>query len=313
MQPQMLAYDVSRDDGMNVGQNAGDGTVTPGGSVKYVWYAGDLKLDPVTRILTATPVEFGTTNLLPADTIEQGIKGLGAVLVVEPQGATWTTDAATRTAATVTSPSGTFREFVVVSQSGIQLRDRNGTPICPITGAAGENATPGTTCRGVDDPEETGNMGVNYRSEPMWFRLGFDPGAPFTQTRNVDMTNAVLNSLVGGDPATPVFTANAGTPVRFRIAEPTPGRGRNGVFNLHGHVWQREPYLAGAVPSQSIGNNPLSEYRGMQEGLGTGNHFDIVLQNGAGGAFKISGDYLFRDQTSTMLDGGRWGLFRVEK
>ena len=315
MQPQMLAYDVSRDDGMNVGQNGGDGTVFPGGSAVYTWYAGDLRRDPATNKLIATPVEFGTTNLLPSDPIEQGIKGLGAVLVIEPQGATWTTDATTRTAATVTSKSGTFREFVVATQSGIQLRDRNGTPICPILGAAGEEgaAATTTTCQGVDDAEDTGNMGVNYRSEPMWFRLGFDPGAPFEQTREVDMTNAVSNSQVGGDPATPVFTAKAGTPVRFRLAEPTPGRGRNGVFNLHGHVWQREPYVAGAVPSQIIGNNPTSEFRGVQEGLGTGNHFDIVVQNGAGGAFKIPGDYLFRDQTSFMLDGGRWGLLRVEK
>jgi hypothetical protein len=307
MQPQLLAYNVARDDGMNIGRNKGDGTVAPGKSVTYDWYAGDVRRDSATNRLIATPVEFGTTNLLPADTIEQGVKGLGAVLVVEPQGATWKTDATTRTAATVTSPSGTFREFVVVSQSGIQLRDRNSSPICPIAGA------PGTPCRGVDDPEDTGNMGINYRSEPMWFRLGFDPGAPLEQTRNVDMTNAVSNSQVGGDPATPVFTAKRGTPVRFRIAEPTPGHGRNGVFNLHGHIWQREPYVAGAVPSQSIGNNPTSEYRGMQEGLGTGNHFDIVLQNGAGGGFEIPGDYLFRDQTSFMLDGGRWGLLRVQK
>jgi hypothetical protein len=312
MQPQLLAYDVSRDDGMNVGLNDGDGTVRPGKAVSYRWYAGDLRRDPVTDKLIATPVEFGTTNLLPADPIEQGGKGLGAVLVVEPKGATWKTDANTRLAATVTSPSGTFREFVMVNQAGIQLRDRNGNPICPIEGRADEEGGAATTCLGSDDAEETGNVAVNYRSEPMWFRLGFDPGAPLTQTRNVDMTNAVSNSQIGGEPATPVFTAKAGTPVRIRLAEHA-GHTRNGVFNLHGHIWQREPYLAGAVPSQSIGNNPLSEYRTMQEGLGTGNHFDIVLQNGAGGAFRISGDYLFRDQVSFILDGGRWGLFRVQK
>jgi hypothetical protein len=312
MQPQMLAYDVSRDDGMNVGQNSGDGTVRPGESVTYRWYAGDLVRDQATDRLIATPVEFGVANLLPADTIEQGVKGLGAVLVVEPVGATWTTDATTRTAATVTSPGGTFREFVVANQGSINLRDRNGSAICPIAGAGGEGATTTTTaCQGADDAEETGNMGVNYRSEPMWFRLGFHPGAPFEQTREVNMTNAVSNTQVGGDPATPVFTVKAGTPVRFRIAE-FNGHTRNGAFNLHGHVWQQEPYLAGSVASQRIGNNPVSEYRGVQEGLGTGNHFDIVLQNGAGGAFKIPGDYLFRDQTSTMLDGGRWGLLRVQ-
>ena len=312
MQPQMLAYDVSRDDGMNVGLNNGDGTVPPGGSISYRWYAGDLARDATDRLI-ATPVEFGVSNLLPADTIEQGLKGLGAVLVIEPPGATWTTDATTRTAATVTSPSGTFREFVVVTQGSVNLRDRNGNAICPIAGAGGEEAAAAApaTCQGADDAEDSGNLAVNYRSEPMWFRLGFDPGAPLTQTREVNMTNAVSNTQVGGDPATPVFTAKAGTPVRFRVVEPA-GHTRNGAFNLHGHVWQQEPYLNGTVASQSIGNNPASEYRGVQEGLGTGNHFDIVLQNGAGGAFKIPGDYLIRDQTSTMLDGGRWGLLRVQ-
>jgi hypothetical protein len=167
-------------------------------------------------------------------------------------------------------------------------------------------------CLGSDDAEDSGNAAVNYRSEPMWFRLGFDPGTPITLTRNVDMTNAVSNTQIGGDPATSVFTAKAGTPVRIRLGEHA-GHTRNGVFNLHGHIWQREPYLAGAVPSQTIGNNPLSEYRTMQEGLGTGNHFDIVLQNGAGGAFTIPGDYLFRDQASFLMDAGRWGLMRVQK
>jgi len=84
------------------------------------------------------------------------------------------------------------------------------------------------------------------------------------------------------------------------------------VFQVHGHTWQREPYLAGTVPSQTIGNNPISEFRGSQEGLSAQNHFDIVLQNGAGGAFKIPGDYLFRDGTAFLMDGGRWGLLRVQ-
>jgi hypothetical protein len=304
MQPQLLAYDVSRDDGMNVGHNRGDGTVRPGQSVNYTWYAGDLKRDPVTDRLIATPVEFGATNLLPSDTIKQGGKGLGAALVIEPQGATWKTDPGTRTAATVTSPGGTFREFVVVTQGFVNLRDRNGKPICPAEG--------GIPCLGVEDPADSGNWAINYRTEPMWFRLGFDPGTPFEQTRNVDMTNAVSNSQVGGDPATPVFTAKAGTPVRFRLVEPANPGHRAGVFNLHGHTWQRQPYVAGTVASQFIGNNPTSEYYGVQEGLGTGDHFDIVPQFGAGGAFKVPGDYLLRDQAAGLFDGGRWGIFRVQ-
>lgn len=302
LHPHLLAYDISRYDTMNVGTN-GVQTAAPGTSRTYTWYAGDLRVDPATNNLIATPVEFGAVGLLPADSIKQPTKGLGAALVIEPQGATWTTDANTRTAATVTSSSGIFREFVVFQQSGINLRDRNGNPICPVEG--------GVPCLGQEDSEDSGNSAINYRSEPMWFRLGFDPGSQFTVTRDVDMTNAVSNTQVGGDPATPVFTAKAGTPTRLRLVDPG-GKNRTGVFQLHGHTWQREPYLAGTVPSQTIGNNPISEFRGSQEGMSASNHFDIVLQNGAGGAFNIPGDYLFRDQASFLMDAGRWGLLRVQ-
>jgi len=259
-------------------------------------------------------VEFGTVNLLPADPIKQPTKGLGAVLIVEPQGATWTTDTATRTAATVTAGGTSFREFVVFTQSGINLRDNTGNPICPVFGMQDPAETTTTpVCVGAEDSEDSGNMGVNYRSEPAWFRLGFQPGARPVTTKDIDFTAQVSNSLagVGGDPATPVFTATPGTPVRIRLADPG-GHNRTGVFGVHGHVWQREPYVAGTVPSQTIGNNPTSEFRGAQEGIGAGNHFDLVLQNGAGGAFRVPGDYLFRDHMSFMMAGGRWGLLRVQ-
>ena len=314
LHPHLLTYDMSSDDGMNVGRNPIQ-TVTPNsiGPVN-TWYAGHLAKDPATNNLIATPVEFGTVNLLPADPIKQPTKGLGAVLIVEPQGATWTTDTATRTAATVTAGGTSFREFVVFTQSGINLRDNTGNPICPVFGMQDPAETTTTpVCVGAEDSEDSGNMGVNYRSEPAWFRLGFQPGARPVTTKDIDFTAHVSNSLVGvgGDPATPVFTATPGTPVRIRLADPG-GHNRTGVFGVHGHVWQREPYVAGTVPSQTIGNNPTSEFRGAQEGIGSGNHFDLVLQNGAGGVFRVPGDYLFRDHMSFMMAGGRWGLLRVQ-
>jgi len=310
LHPHLLTYEMSSDDGMAVGRNQ-PSVVSPNSvGAAYTWYAGDLSRDPATNNLIATPVEFGTVNLLPADSVKQPTKGLGAVLIIEPQGATWTTDTNTRTAATVTAGGVSFREFVVFNQSGINLRDKNGNAICPIRGKETE-AGPALTCRGAEDAEDSGNMAVNYRSEPMWFRLGFDPGAVLEQTREVNTTNAVSNTLTGGDPVTPVFTAKAGTPVRFRLVDPGT-KNRAGVFNVHGHVWQREPYIAGKVASQTIGNNPTAEWRGAQEGIGSTNHYDVVLQNGAGGLFKVPGDYLFRDQASFEMDAGRWGLLRVQ-
>ena len=86
----------------------------------------------------------------------------------------------------------------------------------------------------------------------MWKRLGFAPDTPLEQTRDFIFTNALTNALVGGDPVTPVFTATAGTPVRFRILQPA-GHARNGVFQVHGHIWEEEPY---ASNSMIIGSQP---------------------------------------------------------
>jgi hypothetical protein len=38
---------------------------------------------------------------------------------------------------------------------------------------------------------------------------------------------------------------------------------------------------------------------------------EVVPQNGAGGARRVTGDYLFRTQSSFQFDNGIWGIFRV--
>jgi manganese oxidase len=109
LHPQLVAYDVTRSNGVNVGLNAGrtrdadliSQTPKPGQIELYQWYAGDVSENTRGR-LTATPVEFGGVNLLPADPIIHPNKGLVGALIVEPEGSTWTTDPDTRTAATVT-------------------------------------------------------------------------------------------------------------------------------------------------------------------------------------------------------------------
>jgi len=321
LQPQLLATDVTRSMGSNVGLNAIVGragldtlqTVLPGQKRTYRWYAGDLTLKPNGQ-LEAKPIEFGAVNLMPADPLKQASKGLIGALIVEPRGSTWTTDANSRLSATVKTPDGKeFREFVMLFQDDINMRDANGKPICPVTGGGGEGGAQngGVACNGLEDAEDSGNKAINYRSEPLWFRMGHMPGASFEQTRDIDMTNHLSNQLTGGDPQTPVFTAKAGQAVRLRVLQPG-GHTRNGVFQLHGHSWQREPYDgSGSFPSERIVNNPTSEWRGAQEGTGPANHFDIVLNNGAGGAFAKPGDYLIRNQSSFNFDAGQWGILRV--
>jgi hypothetical protein len=259
--------------------------------------------------LSAYPVEFGGTNLSPADKIKQGQKGLVGALIIEPEGTAWDEDAGQRASASVgpdingdgVPDSVDFRDFAVVFQKGLNLRYGAGEPIENIAGEGG--AIP-------EDSHDAGQKAINYATEPAWFRFGLDADANF-ETALAAVANSEMlydNGLVGGDPATPVFTAEPGDEVRMRVLEPT-GVGRGTTFNLHGHGWQRDPYLEGAVPSQTIGDNPNGLYIGGQESVTPAAHFDIVLPSAGGTGGQ--GDYLFRDHGSFGNTDGLWGILRV--
>ncbi len=291
LHPQLLAYDVTRSDGMEVGFNNRQ-TAAPGGKQTYTWYAGDLTLQP-DGMLVATPIEFGTIGLSPADVIKQPSKGLVGAMIVEPAGATWVEDTNSRAQATVTVGTTSFREFVLVFQSDVNLRLGDGSV---VQNTAGE-----------EDAEDSGQKAFNYRTEPTWFRMGYAADTDLGVTGAMDFTSAWSNAQVGGDPETPIFLAAAGMPVRFRITQPG-GNQRNHVFQIHGHTWQFLPYVEN---STKIGNNPLSQWTGNTSGIGPSSHFDILPENGAGGKFGVVGDYMYRDMASFAFDGGLWGIFRV--
>ena len=314
---QNLFYDVTRSDGMNVGLNPVQ-TAAPGTSITYQWYAGDVTADQTTDAGIATPIEFGATGLSSSDPIKHSNKGAFGSLIIEPSGSTWTEDLSSRAQATVKNADGTsFREFVMMLQNDINLRW--GGSIGATTSTGNGVAVPNTAQ--AEDAEDSGQKAVNYRTEPLWKRMGFDPdttltgkpdpGEPVdtrTPTRDYDFTNVLSNSQIGGlDPETPVFTANAGQDVRVRLLE-TGGHSRNNTFMLHGHIWEEEPY---AKDSTILGANPLSEWKGAQYGIGPGSHFDFLLKHGAGGAYAVPGDYLYRTFSSMQFDGGIWGIFRV--
>jgi manganese oxidase len=294
LHPQLVAYNVVNSDGKNVGFNPNQ-TVGPGGVARYRWYAGDVQINGNQRI--ATPIEFGATNLISSDPIKHSNKGAIGSLIIEPQGSTWIEDATSRAQATVTKTDGSsFREFVLQFQTDINMRFADGTAVPNLGGPTG-----------AEDAEDTAQKAINYRTEPLWKRMNYAPEKPFEKTRDFDFTNVLTNGQVGGDPVTPIFTARAGQMVRFRILNAN-GHMRNNVFNLHGHFWQEEPFMNF---SKEIGNNPLSEVKGAQYGVGPSSHYEVVPSNGAGGARKVLGDYLYRTQESFMFDGGIWGIFRV--
>jgi hypothetical protein len=308
LHPQLVAFDVTRSDGANAGYNLPQ-TVIPGkaGQAKtYRWYAGEVWLEGTT--LRSRPVEFGAVNLTSSDPIKHSGRGAVGVLVIEPLGSKWVEDGSpedtlrrprTRAQATVTLakniPGSSFRDFVLVLQSDLNLRWDGNNPVPPSFLA--------------EDAEDTGLMAVNYKTEPLWLRLGYPPNALPTTTNNLNFASALSNAQVGGlDPQTPILTASPGQPVRLRVLNPG-GQGRNAVFTLHGHAWQREPY---ASDSGAIGHNPASWLRGVQEGMGPSSHWDFVLENGAGGANGVRGDYLYRDFTPLHFENGAWGILRVD-
>jgi hypothetical protein len=294
LHPQLVMFDVTRSNGVNVGLNPVQ-TIAPGGRITYQWYAGDLSPNS-NGVAITTPIEFGATNLSSSDPIKHSNKGAFGALIIEPSGAIWTEDGLSRAQATVAKPDGTtFREFVLMFQNDLNLR----------RGAGNGTAVP--VLAEEEDNEDTGQKAFNYRTEPLWKRMGFEPDTPLTTTRGFDFTNVLSNMQVGGDPVTPIFTARAGQDVRFRVLM-AAGHQRNNVFNLHGHIWEEEPYQQN---STVIGTNPLSEWKGAQYGVGPGSHFDVLLKRAAGSVFKVPGDYLFRSQQSFQFDGGLWGIFRV--
>jgi hypothetical protein len=336
LHPEMLAMNLEDSDGFQIGQNDTQIIQPTDKAITYTWYAGHLSLDASLN-LVATPVEFGAVNLMPADIFKQGSKGAIGALVIEPRGSTWVEDTASRAQATVTKADGTtFRDFVLLTQNDINMRYASSHPVGLLAGQ--------------EDPEDTGQVAFNYRTEPLWFRMGYPPETPLTGTsdfgepivsslftKDIDFTDVLSNARVGGDPQTPIFTAKAGTPVRMRLLHPV-GHQRNNIFQLHGHVWQEEPYTTTAVPqggavsgvsiigtpvvgstviadqpfsTNVLMNNPFSEWEGSQMGVGPSSHFDVLPVNGAGGNFKVTGDYLYRTHQYFQFDRGLWGLLRV--
>jgi len=349
LHPALVEYDVTRSDGVMVGQNPGDrgSIVGPGEQSTYQWYAGHILARPsssgtTTRTFTleATPVEFGGFNITPADKLEQPQHSLVGAGVVYPPNATWTVDKGTNTVASVKGVATTseqawnFRDFSIVGQKGVAMFYSDSTPAHNLEGEG--------TFGVAEDSQDMGGMTINYGTEPMWFRFGKNPSEHGVLS-DVAAGDAYSNGLVGGDPQTAVFTADKGTPFRMHVLMPT-GAGRGSTFDLHGHAWQRDPYVCassdlglagkcdmgdgvagingtGEVGSKrisGIGNpgewryeNPMGMGLGGVESWYPGEHYDVAVPS-AGGPWQRTGDYLFRDHMGKGNTSGLWGILRVK-
>ncbi|WP_442107356.1 manganese-oxidizing multicopper oxidase MnxG [Pseudomonas sp. NUPR-001] len=330
---QLLAYDITKSDGVNVGQNpvqtvpprAGSSGAYP--SKVYQYYAGHLEREgkPVTQTgravdnINTTAIEFGGLNITPADVIKQGQKGLIGGMSIVPQTATWTEDSASRASATVQVPGQpAYRDFATLWQRSLNMRWADGRPVEGI--ATEGNGVPG-------DPKDNSNMAINYKTEPLWFRFGLAPDAPFGHADGngwADVPNAHMaysNALVGGDPQTPVLWAKPGQPFRNHVLMPTGGS-RGITYQLDGHLWPLHNYQAEkqdvsgypsnlpGIGSVRFGFNPQAMFIGAQESVLPAAHFSFMVPS-AGGGNAVPGDYLFRDYAAYGNASGLWGLLRV--
>jgi len=388
---QLVEYDMSKDDGVVVGNNRPSTMAGPRSQHTYRYYAGHIDfVSEGTETVTkgknrgtttrnfsrrATPIEFGGTNLLSADRIKQPQKGLYGALIIEPKGAchedsSGDTDSSgntctpypskyvadnqgelaetrmTRAQAKIDAGAeqgpagdgGTYDEAISVAYRITNLRWKDGTAVANINQSE----------LGREGAEDSGHAGFNYATEPSWFRFGLAPDVPFGNAGTPNSFGSIPNVhaffangltigetnyvpeipgiSAAGDPVTPVFRQTADKPGRMHLLNGASAD-RDATFILHGHLWQRAPYVCpgearipglvglcdmDSVSSTALGLNPIGKYLGGEEGMGHAfSHWPILYNTG--GTFGVTGDYLFRDYAPSGARNGMFGILRAEE
>ncbi|TAL09237.1 MAG: hypothetical protein EPO02_10750 [Nitrospirae bacterium] len=133
-----------------------------------------------------------------------------------------------------------------------------------------------------------GLTGVNYRSEPYKQR----------EEQGCKLGNIFSPCSAGQleDPQTPLILAHAGDPVRIHVIGAWSEQ--NGMFGVEGHEWPIEPYMAGADMISVV------EFAGSEV-------LDVFLRQGAGGPYRLVGDYIWSNQRLPYSQSGQWGYLRV--
>ncbi len=258
MHVHFVKFDVLVSDGGNVGWNY-DSSVLPGETIQYQWFAD---------------VELKATlwhDHLFANEHQQ--HGVFASINIQARGSKFLDSGTGKeiksgTQATITNPLiPDFREITLFVHDFALLFDKDGNPLNPPP-------FPGS-------PDDPGVMGVNYRNEPIQFRLkqpDYDPAY-------------VFSSWVHGDPVTPMLLAYNGDPVRVRLIQGAHEESHS--FNLHRQRWRRErPDLDSELDQQQ----------------------HIVIAESFTLEFNIEGegdfDMLYHFGSLDDIWNGNWGIFR---
>jgi manganese oxidase len=251
-----VKFDVLVNDGANVGWNY-DSSVLPGETIRYEYFA-DVELK----------AWFFHDHLFANFHQQHGVFGSG---VIHPRFSKFL-DLKTGeevdhgTQITVTQPLvPDYRDFVLMVQDFSLLFDKDGCPLNPPEFPGSE-----------DDP---GLFGVNYKNEPLQFRLGKDNDPAYS-----------FSSFVNGDPITPILLCYEGDPIRVRLLQGAHEESHS--FNIHGLRWKAE--------------QPDTETKfESQRHIGLSESFTFEME------VPRSGDYLWTFETEEDLWNGLWGLIRA--
>lgn len=252
-----VKFDGLCSDGANVGWNY-DSSCLPGETIRYEWFA-DVELKAT----------FFHDHLFA---VAQQNHGVFAGIVIHPRFSTFhdsctgeELELARGTQITVVNPLiPDYRDYTMFVHDWALLYDNKDNPINPPP-------YPGA----MDDP---GVFGVNFRNEPMFFRVG--PG---------NETAYTFSSDVHGDPVTPLLRAYSGDPIRFRLLQGAHEESHS--FNLHGLKWKRE-------------RRDLDSQWVAQQHIGISESFTAETY------IPRPGDYLWAYETVEDMWLGTWGIVR---
>ncbi|MCM3782133.1 multicopper oxidase domain-containing protein [Neobacillus mesonae] len=254
-----VKFDPLVSDGANVGWNYDSG-ILPGQTIEYQWFA-DVEL----KSTFFHDHLFANAHQLHGVFAGVNIQARGSEFLSSETGEIINSG----TQATIVNPFiPDFREFTLLVHDFALLFDKDGNPL-------NQPPFPGSH----DDP---GVMGINYRNEPLQFRLT-DP----------DMDPAyVFSSWVHGDPGTPILNTYNGDPVRIRLLQ--GAHEESHAFNLHRQRWRRErgDLDSDLVDQQHIG---ISESFTLEFAIDGAGDFDMLYHYGS-----IDDIWL-----------GNWGLVRT--
>lgn len=290
----------------------------------YVWSATELQALPGEQ-WQRVAVEFGGLPLTSfGDAVKHPVHGLVGALIIGKEGSNVCPSPQQY-------PGGTSR---AICDADGKLLYGDHVLVMQDAVSAVLGGFPVPDLKGAEEPDDYGVKAINYKTEPLWARGGPGPAVDFSERNASTVFTQVLSSATrdGGceagiapqaglanpcDPETPVLVARAGTPIRLHVVHPG-GHTRQQGLTVAGHGFHPYPWAQNSrvfAPDRCASDTgPIQPgcllWQGVYNGFGPS--MGLTLGLWAGGKASIAKDYLLRSQASFLLDGGLWGLLRVE-